>query len=83
MLKIERILIDGLEENIVTDRAPQISFSLESDNSGESLVRAIILVDEWRIETTDQINNIYDGPMEPFKEYKVTIIAKGITGEKC
>lgn len=32
-------------------------------------------------KTNDQLNNIYDGPMEPFTNYDVYIEAKGLSGE--
>lgn len=82
-MKISYIKINGLEKGLITDTAPNISFALESDIKGEELKSAIIKVGDWEKKTTDQLNNIYDGPMIPFTDYEVYIEAKGISGEKA
>lgn len=81
MLKISFVKINGLEEGLITDTAPNISFALESDVKGEELKSAIIKIGDWKRETTDQLNNIYDGPMKPFTQYTVHIEATGKSGE--
>jgi len=81
MLKISYIKVNGLEKGLITDTAPNISFALESDIKGEELEYAIIKVGDWEKKTNDQLNNIYDGPMEPFTNYDVYIEAKGLSGE--
>lgn len=81
MLKISWIKIDNLSEGCVTDSAPIISFALESDLPGESLRDAEIISGEWKIQTTDQINNLYGGELRPFTTYNVHITAYGTSGE--
>jgi len=83
MLKISSIKIENLEEGCITDRKPNISFSIESDVKGVSLKKAIITIGDWKAETTDQINNIYTGEMNPFTKYNVHVLAEGTTGEKA
>jgi alpha-L-rhamnosidase len=83
MLTISSIKINGLERGLVTDTAPTIAFSLASDRSGEAFQSAVIRVGSWRRETSDQINNVYDGPMVPFARYTVHIKATGTSGESA
>ncbi len=80
MLNIAEIKIEGLREGCITDTPPQISFSLESSVTGESLERAWITVGTWVKETTDQINNRYDGELLPFTSYPVHIKVLGTSG---
>src|SRR5690606_8796173 len=81
MLRITSLKIDGLTQGCVTDRKPNISFALESDRQGESLRDAFIQVGDWKLETTDQINNRYGGELKPFTAYKVQVRATGTSGE--
>ena len=83
MLKISSVKVENLTHGCVTDRKPNISFSLESDVSGESLRQATIRVGSWEKKTTDQINNLYDGPLRPFTEYTVTVHAVGTSGQEA
>lgn len=80
-MKISSLTLDGAATGLVTDEAPRIAFSLESDRPGESLRSAVVKVGDWRLETTDQIGNIYDGPLQPFTEYPVTVTATGMSGD--
>ena len=81
MLKISWIKIDNLNDGCVTDSAPNISFALESDLPGESLQNALITSGKWKVQTTDQINNLYGGELRPFTTYDVHITAYGTSGE--
>ena len=81
MLSISRIEIDHVTNGCITDKRPNIRFSLESDVTGEALKSAIISCGDWSVETTDQLNNIYDGPWQPFTEYTIHIKAVGTSGE--
>ncbi len=83
MLKITSVKIDGLEHGLITDTAPNITFSLESDAQGDELESAVITVGSWRRETTDQLNNIYDGPLKPFTEYTVHVEAAAKSGKRA
>lgn len=83
MLTISCIKIEGLQKGCVTDKRPMISFSLESDKPGESLEIATIRCGDWEITTCDQINNLYGGPLQPFTQYDVKIIAEGTSGDKA
>ena len=81
MLKIAWIKINNLKDGCVTDSAPNISYALESDLPGESLKNALITSGEWKIQTNDQINNLYGGELRPFTTYTVHITAYGTSGE--
>lgn len=81
MLKITALKIEGLTEGCITDRRPNISFSLESDREGENLSKAVITSGGWSCETADQINNLYGGEMEPFTKYEVKVEAVVSSGE--
>ena len=82
MLHISTIKIEGLAKGCVTDNCrPKISFSLASDLAGEALQNATISIGDWKLETKDQINNHYDGPLTAFTEYEVRVTAIGVSGE--
>jgi alpha-L-rhamnosidase len=81
MLKIKSIKIDGAKTECITDKRPVISFVLESDQAGEALKEATIEVGNWKVVTTDQINNLYQGPLTPHTEYTIQINATGVSGE--
>lgn len=81
MLSISRIEIDHVTEGCITDKRPNIRFSLESDIPGEALKSATISCGDWSVETTDLLNNIYGGQWQPFTEYTVHIKAIGTSGE--
>lgn len=83
MLNLSSIRIEGLEKGCITDSPPNISFTLESDQVGEALETAIIQINDWIYETNDQINNHYDGPLDPFTTYTVHITAIGTSGERA
>ncbi len=83
MLSISTIRIEGMASGCVTDRQPNISFSLDSDMQGEALDKAVICVGDWQVKTEDQVNNIYTGELEPFTRYAVRIEADGTSGEKA
>ena len=77
MLRIDEIQIGHTKEYCVTDRRPNIRFSLESDIEGEALDYAMISCGSWKITTQDQLNNTYGGDWKPFTEYEITIEAVG------
>ncbi len=81
MLKISWIKINNLKEGCITDNAPNIAFSLESDRAGECLKSATITCGGRTWETTDQINNLFMGELQPFTEYEVQIKATGSSGD--
>ena len=82
MLTISEIQIGHSCNAIVTDERPNIRFALASDKQGESLQSAEISCGDWHITTTDQLNNVYGGDMQPFTQYIVHIHAVG-TSEDC
>lgn len=77
MLTISEIQIGHSCNAIVTDERPNIRFALASDKQGESLQSAEISCGDWHITTTDQLNNVYGGDMQPFTQYIVHIHAVG------
>lgn len=81
MLQIAWIKIENMPSGCVTDHAPGIAFALSSDKEGEALAKATIRCGDWAIETTDQINTLYTGPLKPFTQYDVYITATGTSGE--
>lgn len=81
MLKITALKMEGLTNGCITDRRPNISFSLESDREGEYLAKAVITSGSWSCETVDQINNLYGGELQPFTRYEVWVEAVGNSGE--
>lgn len=83
MFRISEIKVEGMKAGCVTDKRPNISFSLESDKKGDSLKEAIIKVGNWQVTTRDQINNEYMGEMMPYTEYFIFIRAYSINGEEA
>lgn len=81
MLDISALKIEGVTQGCITDKRPNISFSLVSDQPGESLECAVITSGRWTVQTTDQLNNLYGGEMEPYTEYSVRVSVKGTSGE--
>ena len=53
MLEITDIQIEHLSDGCITDRRPNIRFSLASDRAGEALHKATISCGGWQIETKD------------------------------
>lgn len=81
MLKIAQIKIGHTAKDCVTDSRPNIRFALESDIPGEMLKIAELSCGDWKVSTSDQLNNIYGGEMKPFTRYNVHIKATGTSGE--
>ena len=79
-MKISSLTLDGLHDGLVTDSAPRIAFSLESEVAGESLESASIAVGDWSCETADQIGTVYGGQLLPWTEYPTVITARGTSG---
>lgn len=80
MFRISSLKIDHSEKVSVTDRAPVISFSLESELQGEEFAYAQIRVNDWEMRTEDQINNRYTGPLVAFADYPVEVTAYAKSG---
>ena len=83
MLKIVDMKIEGLNKDCVTDKRPNISFTLESDIQNEAMKQAVITVGKWKKITTNQINNVYEGEMIPFTQYKVNVLVEGESGQQA
>ncbi len=81
MLSITSIQIGHLSHDCVTDERPNIRFALDSDKPGEALASAVISCGSWRLETNDQLNNLYGGELKPFTRYTVKIHATGTSGD--
>lgn len=82
-MKIAALRIDGLTEGLVTDEHPRIGFALTSDAPGESLASARITVGDWQTTTTEQVGIPYDGPLVPFADYDVRVVATGTSGAEA
>lgn len=81
MMTISWIKIENQKTGCITDFAPNISFALESDDDGEALHSAVITCGDWSMKTTDQVNNLYGGSLEPFSTYHVHIHAVSCSGK--
>lgn len=79
-MRISRLTVDSLAEGCVTDEAPRIAFALESDAAGEALASAQVTVGSWSVETIDQAGTPYTGPLAPFTDYPVHVVATGTSG---
>ncbi len=81
MFKISRLAVNGFETGCITDSRPTISFGLDADENGEELAYAVIEVNDWKIKTEDQINNIYQGTLKPYSRYEVRVCAYSKSGK--
>ncbi|MGO4928808.1 family 78 glycoside hydrolase catalytic domain [Fundicoccus sp. Sow4_F4] len=82
MLKINNFTVNSMSEGCVTDELPRFSFSLESNHENVVLKQAILTIDDWVTETTDQIEIPYTGPtLLPFTEYTVQLKVTDNYGE--
>ncbi len=79
-MRISTLHTDNVAGGLVTDERPRIGFALESDTPGEALASAHITVGEWETHTTEQIGVPYEGPLAPFTEYAVRVVATGTSG---
>ena len=84
MLKISTLKTENSVFCPVTDEQhPRFSFSLESDQNGTKLKRAVFKLDNWTQETEEQFA-IYDGaPLKPRTRYTVSVTAEDTCGEKA
>lgn len=82
-MKIVKLTVEHLEKNCVTDNpSPRFSFTIASDKQGAALASAKIAVDDWSVETTEQILIPYKGAaLKPFTSYDVTVTATDNFGE--
>lgn len=72
MLTIERFTCEQLERGCVTDHtAPSFSYYVASDKNETVIKKALLTVNGWSLETSDQIALVYEGPaLEPFTTYQ-------------
>jgi alpha-L-rhamnosidase len=80
-MKISSISINGLNQGLITDEAPTLSFALESDTPGTALGHAVVRVGTWEKTVSGQTGIVYNGPMEPWTTYPVHITATSTTGD--
>ena len=80
MLKINELLINNCKELKFLDEKPTIGFSFESDKNNNKIKKVLVKVNDWEKEIESQIVH-YDGPLEPFTKYEVSIEATDIYGE--
>ena len=76
MIKIQTLLIDGIDSNIITDnKNPIFSFILDSDDQNDSLKSAKLSLDNgWVKEEVEPAQTVYDGKeLEPHTEYVLTL----------
>lgn len=83
MLTITAFTCENLKQGCVTDELhPRFSFTLESDREGDALARAVLCVNGWTTETTEQIAIPYEGPvLKSFTEYTATVTVTDTAGQ--
>ncbi|SFP83270.1 alpha-L-rhamnosidase [Butyrivibrio proteoclasticus] len=91
MFEIARLTVEGLENNIVTDKSnPHISYKVASDGQNVHITNCHIVVRDqagktmWETDTTEQIEILYEGEkLKPSSEYTVDVAVKSDTGEEA
>ena len=82
MLRIAEIRTENAPRCVTDRRHPAFGFSLESDREGAALEHAVIRVNGWETETTEQTGVVYGGEkLQPFTEYTVSVEAWDNFGE--
>lgn len=83
MLTIIAFTCENLKQGCVTDELhPRFSFTLDSDREGDALARAVLCVNGWTTETTEQIAIPYEGPvLKSFTEYTATVTVTDTAGQ--
>ena len=85
MLRISKLTTENMEGNCITDNPhPVFAFAVKSDNTEVLLRCAVLSVNGWTIETTQQTGIIYGGePLQPETEYEVHLSVEDNYGEKA
>lgn len=85
MLRIKKISVENQTEGCITDsEAPVFSFSMESDRRSVILKNAVITVNGWKKEISQQTGIVYEGnKLAPFTKYSVVLEVCDNYGEKA
>lgn len=85
MLRISRFTCEGLENNVVTDeKNPAFSYTVESDLAETVIQSAVLTVNGWKLETTEQIALVYKGAaLAPFTTYVAQLTVRDNHGEEA
>lgn len=91
MLKVSKLTVEGLEQNVVTDeKKPHFSVKLLADGQNVEVKSCHIEVKDcsssemWSIDTKRQIEIPYEGkPLEPMTDYQVKIVVTDNRGESA
>ena len=85
MLRISKLTTENMEGNCITDNPhPVFAFAVKSDNTEVLLRCAVLSVNGWTIETTQQTGIVYGGePLQPETEYEVHLSVEDNYGEKA
>ncbi len=85
MLSIKKISIENQSKGCITDNsAPVFSFTMESDRQNVLLKNAVITVNGWKKETSQQTGIVYEGSkLAPFTKYQVLLNICDNHGEKA
>lgn len=85
MLKINKISIENQTEGCVTDNpSPVFAFSMTSDRQNVFLQTAVIKVNGWEKEITQQTGIVYEGSkLAPFTKYQIDLEICDCYGEKA
>lgn len=83
MLNILKLTTENLTKECVTDnKHPRFSFTLASDRDEVFLDKAVISVNGWSFETSEQISVPYNGEeLKPYTQYLVTVEATDNYGD--
>lgn len=83
MIKIKKLMVDGLEKDIYTDsKNPHFTFYVESDENEVVVEKAIIECNGWKEEVRDLLNLFYAGPeLKPETVYEVKVEVKTNKGD--
>ena len=84
MVKITRFTCENLKKGCVTDeKKPSFSFAISSDVEGVELKTARLSVNEWIVNTEEQISIAYEGEeLNPFSEYTATLHVTATNGDE-
>ena len=83
MLTITHFSVENLTQGCVTDKQnPRFSFALSSDRKNVTLKKALLSLNGWQTETTEQAAIFYAGPaLKPFTAYNASLTAEDDAGE--
>lgn len=85
MLSIKQFSCENLQEGCITDKQnPSFSYYVESDVPGTIIKNAHLEINDWSLDTTEQIAIEYQGnKLQPFKTYEAYLQVEDNHGQKA